>query len=142
MSYPLFLVVSLAITVSIAVALAGPLSVAAILGFWVVHYIFVAWSMNSASVKSMSDAQLRHVLSDWTRRGFNQYTSSELSRVIRTGNQVEIQRAVRRVLEIYNEIILRDQKQGLDVSGDIKERDELASRFSNGDDHQYEIEAS
>ena len=130
MSYPLYLVISLAVTIFVAVMLAGPLSIAAMVGFWIAHYFFVTWSRKSASVEGMSDAELRRVLSDWNQGGFNQYTSSELSRVVRTGNRIEIERAVRRVLELYDEVIRRAQRRGMDPGNDRKERDELAKRFA------------
>ena len=129
MSYGLYLVISLAVTVVMAMALAGPLSLLPIFGFWVAYYYFVSWSLNSASVKGMSDARLRDILSDWTHRGFNRYASSHLSRITRTGNHIELERAIQRILEIHDELIVRGRTRGLDVSSDVRARNEFAARL-------------
>jgi hypothetical protein len=123
-------VISLSVTALLAVALAGPLSALCIIGFWIAHCFFVTWTLESAPVQNMNDAQLRDVMNDWTKRGFNQYTTSHLARTFRNGDEVKIQQAIRRVVEIYDEVIRRYEKLNIDVNDYKSERDRLKKQLS------------
>lgn len=127
MSYPVFLVVGLSVALMLGAALAGPLSVLVIVGFWVAHWFFVEWSLNSAPVNTMSDTELQRVLQDWTKRGISYYSSSNLSRVRRTGDRARIHKAIARVIEIYDEAIRRYEKLGVNVEDYRAERERLRS---------------
>jgi hypothetical protein len=125
LSYPVFLVVGLSVAVMLGAALAGPLSVLAIVGFWVAHWFFVEWSLNSAPLNTMSDAELQRVLQDWTKRGISYYSSSNLSRALTTGDRAKIDRAIARVIDIYDEAIRRYEKLGVNVEDYRAERERL-----------------
>jgi hypothetical protein len=131
LSYPVFLVLGLSVAILLGVALAGPLSVLAIVGFWIAHWFFVEWSLNSAPLNTMGDAELQRVLEDWTKRGISHYSSSNLSRVLRTGDRAKIVRATSRVIDIYDEAIRRYENLGVDVDDYIAERERLRSGRSN-----------
>jgi hypothetical protein len=94
MSYLVFLLVALSVTVLLAVAHAGPLSVFCIVGFWVAHYVFVKWNREVASVKVMTDAQLHDTLRDWASPGFNRYASPYLTKVRQSGDETEIKKSI------------------------------------------------
>ena len=131
MSYPVFLVVALSVALMLGAALAGPLSVLCIIGFWIAHYYFVKWSLNSAPLDTMSDAELQRILQEWTKRGIAYYSSSNLTRVLRTGDRTEINAAIHRVINLYDELIHRYERQGINVEDYKSERQRLRDRFQS-----------
>ena len=130
MSYPTFLLIALSATIALAVALAGPLSVLCIVGFWIAHHFFVKWNLEDAPLETMSDAQLQNVLSDWTKHGFNRFALPHQTIVRRSGDDTEITKSVHRVIGIYDELIVRYEKKGIDVSDYKRSRDLLKEELS------------
>lgn len=61
----------------------------------------------------MSDSELSDVLNWWTGGGPFGRNTPDLFRVRLKGNQGELTRALRRVLAIYEETILRSKRVGL-----------------------------
>ena len=116
MSYPVFLIIGISVAVVIGVALAGPLSALAIIGFWVAHYYFLDWRHKSASLRAMSDSELSDVLDWWTGGGPFGRNTPDLSRVRRTGTEDQLRAALKRVIGIYEEIIRRTEKLGASTS--------------------------
>jgi hypothetical protein len=116
MSYPVFLIIGVAIAVVIGIALAGPLSILAIIGFWVAHYFFLDWRNNSAPLQSMSNSELVSVLDWWTGGGPFGRSVPDLSRVRRNGNEIQLNISLKRVIGIYDEIIRRTESNGASSS--------------------------
>jgi len=129
MSYPAFLLIAISVAVILAAALAGPLSALCIIGFWAAHYFFVEWSLNSAPLHAMSDAELVRILGDWTKRGFTYYSPSQLKHVLKSGDKERIDKAIRRVLSIYDEVIRRYEKVGINADNYRAERHGLESTY-------------
>jgi hypothetical protein len=137
MSYPVFLIVGIAIAAIVGAALAGPLSALSIVGFWVAHYFFLDWRHKRASLESMSDSELYDVLDWWTGGGPFGRNMPDLDRVRSRGTECEIRVALNRVIEIYDEEIKRAEKHGQSASEYAHKREQLVdelSRLSKGAD--------
>jgi Flp pilus assembly protein TadB len=135
MSYLAFLIFGILIAVVTAVALAGPLSVVPIVGFWVAHYYYLAWRYKQASLVPMSDSELSDVLDWWTAGGPFGRNTPDLSRVRRNGTEDQLRAALKRVIAIYDETIRRAENLGVSTTEHERKRkpliDEL-SRLSKG----------
>ena len=114
----------------IGVALAGPLSALAIIGFWVAHCYFLEWRHKSASLQSMSDFELSDVLDWWTGGGPFGRNTPDLSRVRRNGTEDQLMAALNRVICIYDEIIRRTEKLGVSTSEYERKRAQLINELS------------
>lgn len=130
MSYPAFLIVGIFLTIVTAAALAGPLSVVSITGFWVAHYYFLEWRNKNASLESMSDSELSDVLDWWTGGGPFGRNTPELSRARLKGSGDELRAAISRVIGIYDEQIKRTNNVGLSTSEYERKRMQLVEELS------------
>jgi hypothetical protein len=129
MSYPVFLILGLLITSAIAVALAGPLSALCVIGFWVAHYFFLDWRHKNASLTSMSDSELSDVLDWWVGGGPFGRNKPDLSRVRERNNPEELATTLKRIVEILDEKIKREQKYSLDTSHNEQKRQQYANEL-------------
>jgi hypothetical protein len=125
LSYPLFLVVGIAVACLVGALLAGPLSVLSVVGFWTSHYFYLEWRHNSAPLAAMSDSELFDVLDWWTGRGPFGRNTPDLFRVRLKGNRGELTKALRRVIAIYEETILRSKRVGLITADHEYKRNQL-----------------
>ena len=116
MNYPTFLIVALGVTIMVAVAIAGPLSALCLVGFWVAHGFFVQWLYNEKNLKDMTDNELQDVLNYWTKGNVNSHTGgrSALDRLRGNIDKAKLQVALARVIEIYDEMINRNQSYKID----------------------------
>lgn len=130
MSYPVFLIIGIAIAVVIGVALAGPLSILAIIGFWVAHYFFLDWRNNSAPLQTMNDSELASVLDWWTGGGPFGRSTPDLSRVRRNNTESQLNISLKRVIGIYDEIIRRTEANGASSSEYERGRKQLIDELS------------
>lgn len=130
MSYPVFLIFGISVAGIIGVALAGPLSVLSVLGFWVAHYLFIDWRNKSAPLESMSDSELQDALDWWTGRGPFGRNTPDLFRVRLNGSEEELKAALRRVISIYDEEIKRAKIIGLSASKYENSREQLVNELT------------
>lgn len=130
MSYPVFLIVGISVAVVIGVALAGPFSAVAIIGFWVAHYFFLDWRNKSASLQSMSDSELSDALDWWTGGGPFGRNTPDLSRVRRNGTEDQLRVALKRVIGIYDETIRRTENLGVSTAEYERNRKQLIDELS------------
>lgn len=129
MSYPVFLILGLSLASAIAIAIAGPLSVLPVIGFWVAHYFFLSWLYKSASLTRMSDSELADVLGWWIGAGPFGRNKPDLIRVRERDNSDELIIALKRIIDIFDEQIERKKIISLDTSNDKKNRQQYASEL-------------
>lgn len=130
MSYPVFFIVGVGLACLVGAALAGPLSVFAVLGFWVAHYFFLEWRNKKAPLEAMSDHELTDVLDWWTGWGpFGRNTPAVL-RIRSTGTAAELKAALERIVCIYDEQIRRAASRNLSASNYVEKRDSFVQELS------------
>lgn len=115
MSYPAFLVIALTVTSVIAIAVAGPLSALCVICFWIAHYFFVQWRLDSAPLSRMSDRELDSLHSDWTR-GVFWHSVTHISAIRIRRNDAEMARALKRLIAILEEKIQRAETSSADCA--------------------------
>ena len=124
MSYPVFLLVALSVTIALAVALAGPLSSVCALGFWIANYYFFKWNYQSAPLETMSNIQLHDVLRTWEKFGSHVATGHQ------SKDYFEVKDSVSRGIAIYDELIVRFEKTGINTNDYKERRDRLIKELS------------